>query len=82
MTRTILASELYAMTHDFNIKAVIKSTVKKVLKIPVIFMILCINFKSLYDCLIRLRTTVKKQFMINVMCLRETYEKREITKIK
>jgi hypothetical protein len=38
--------------------------------------------KSLYDCLIKFDTTQKKRFMINVMNLWQSYEEREITKIK
>ena len=46
------------------------------------FMIICTNFKSLYDCLVRLGSTHEKRLMIDIMCLRESYERRKITKIK
>ncbi len=47
-----------------------------------ISLILIIDSKFLYDCLIRLRTTVKKRLMMNVMTLRQCYERREITEMK
>ena len=70
------------MTHDFDAGAVIKSIVKKILAISTLPMIVCIDSKSLYDCLIRLKITQKKRLMIDIMCLREVYEKREITEIR
>ena len=70
------------MAHGFDADAVIKSTVKKILAISALFMIVCIDLKSLYKCLIRLGTTQKKHFMINIMCLKKAYERREITKIR
>ncbi len=47
-----------------------------------IFLILVTDFKSLYDCLIRLRTIMKKRLMMNVMILRQSYERREIIEVK
>ena len=70
------------MTHDFDADAVIKSIVKKFLAISILFMIVCINSKFLYDCLIRLKITQKKRFMIDIMCLKKIYERRKITEIR
>ena len=42
---------------------------------------ICTDSKSLYDCLVKLRTTVEKRLIINVMSLQEAYEKREILEI-
>ncbi len=52
------------------------------LDLELISLILIIDFKSLYDCLIRLRTIVKKRLMMNVMILRQSYERREIIEVK
>ena len=81
VTRSVLASELYAMAHEFDFEAVIKSTIDLILN-TFIFMIICIDSKSLYDCLMKLKNTQKKRFMIDVMCLRQSYKRREIMKIK
>ena len=47
-------------------------------KIP---LILCVDSKSLYDCLIKLGTTKEKRLMIDIICIRQSYERREITEI-
>jgi hypothetical protein len=81
MTRSVLAAELYEMSHDFDVDSMLKATLTKMLDAPV-FLILITDFKSLYDCLIRLDITVKKRLMIDVMTLRQSYERREITEVK
>jgi hypothetical protein len=82
MIRNVLAAELYAMTHDFDVDSVLKSTLTKMLDLGLISLILVIDFKSLYDCLIRLEITVEKRLMIDVMILRQSYERREIIEMK
>lgn len=81
VTRSVLASELYAMAHGFDMGAAIKSTIEKVLQqsLP---MIICTDSKSLYDCLVKLGTTQEKRLMVDLMCLRQSYERREIAEIK
>jgi len=69
------------MAHGFNITVAIKSTVDKVLQIN-LPLVLCTDSKSLYNYLIRLRTTQEKRLMINIICLRQAYERRQITKVK
>jgi hypothetical protein len=81
VTRSILASELYAMAHGFDIAAATKSTIDKALQID-IPLVLCTDSRSLYNCLVKLGTTTEKRLMIDVMCLRQAYERREITEVK
>jgi len=69
------------MAHGFNIGAVIKSTLDKVLQVN-LPLVLCTNLKSLYNCLIRLGTTQEKRLIINIICLRQAYKQRQITKVK
>jgi hypothetical protein len=80
MTRNVLAAELFAMIHDFDVSSVLKSILIKMLD-KVVSLILVTNSKSLYDCLIRLSTTIEKRLMIDVMILRQFYERREITEM-
>jgi hypothetical protein len=83
VTRNVLVAELYAMIHDFDVESVLKTILTKMLESDAfIFLILVTDFKSLYDCLIRLRIIVEKRLMMNVMTLRQSYERREITEIK
>jgi Reverse transcriptase (RNA-dependent DNA polymerase) len=81
ITRSVLASELYAMAYGFDIAAVIKSTAEKILCKP-IPLALCTDSKSLYDCLVKLGTTREKRLMIDLMCLRQAYERREVAEVK
>ena len=71
MIKNILISRLYVMIYDFDVDAIIKSIVKKILIISTLFMIVYINFKFLYECLIRLKIIQKKRFMIDIMCLKK-----------
>ncbi|KAI9036662.1 uncharacterized protein KD926_001616 [Aspergillus affinis] len=81
VTRSVLASELYAMAHGSDIAFAIKSTLDQILQtnIPIV---LCTESKSLYDCLVRLGSTQEKRLMINIMYLRQAYKCRQITDIK
>jgi len=81
VTRSVLASELYGMAHGFDISVAIKSTVDKVLQIN-LPIVLCTDSKSLYDCLVRLGTTAEKRLMVDVMCLRQAYEQRQIAEVE
>ena len=81
ITRSILASELYAIAYSFDIGAAIKATVELQLNISLL-LILCTNSKLIYECLIKLETTQEKRLMIDIICLHQSYERREITKVK
>jgi hypothetical protein len=83
VTRSVLVVELYAMIHDFDVESVLKTTLTKMLESDAfISLILVTDFKSLYDCLIRLKIIVEKRLMMNVMILRQSYERRKITEVR
>ncbi|EDU51549.1 conserved hypothetical protein [Pyrenophora tritici-repentis Pt-1C-BFP] len=42
----------------------------------------CTDSYSLYECLVKLGTTAEKRLMIDIMALRQSYERREITEIR
>jgi hypothetical protein len=65
--------ELYGIAYRFNIGAVIKLTVNKILNINLPFVI-CTDLKSLYNCFIRLSTIQEKRLIINIICLRQVYK--------
>ncbi len=81
VTRSVLAVELYALAHDFDLDAAFKATLFNILD-HFVSLVLCTDSKSLYDCLIKLDTTQKKRLMIDVMSLRQSYERREIIEMK
>jgi hypothetical protein len=71
------------MIHGFDVESVLKAILTKLLGNKILIsLILAIDSKFLYDCLIRLKTTVKKRLMMNVMTLRQCYERREIIEMK
>jgi hypothetical protein len=81
VTRSVLASELYGMAHGFDMGVSVKSTVDRALQID-LPLVVCTDSKSLYECLVKLGTTQEKRLMIDVMCLRQAYERREIAEVK
>jgi hypothetical protein len=83
ITRSVLAAELYAMTNDFDVEVVIKSIIEHILKLKnPLSLILLTDSKSLYDCLVKLNTIAEKRLMIDLMCLRQSYERRKIAEIR
>jgi hypothetical protein len=70
------------MAYGFDIRAMIKLTLEQILQIKTFTLLLCTDSKSLYDCLVKLGTTQEKRLMVDLMCLRQSYERREITEIK
>lgn len=81
ITRSVLAAELYAMAHGFDMGIAIKTTMNAMLRRE-ISMYLCTDSKSLYECISKLGTTQEKRLMIDILCLRESYERREITELR
>ena len=68
ITRSVLASELYAIAHSFDIGAAIKAIVELQLNISLL-LILYTDFKSIYECFIKLGTIQEKRLIINIICL-------------
>ena len=81
VTRSVLASELYGIGYRFDIRASVKLTIEKALKIN-LPLVLCTDSKSLYDYLVKLRITQEKRLIIDVIYLRQTYERCGIAEVK
>jgi hypothetical protein len=79
--RSVLTAKLYAMINDFDVEAIIKSIIERMLHI-ILSLILLTDSKSLYDCLVKLDTIAEKRLMIDLMCFRQSYERREIAEIR
>jgi len=81
VTRSVLASEIYGFVNGFDLGYVIAHTLRKVtdrLSLPPIPLIVCTDSYSLYECLVKLGTTTEKRLMIDIMGLRQSYERREM----
>lgn len=70
------------MVHGFDIKAIIKSTIKKIFNIKLLLIIVCIDFKLLYNCLIKLSSIQKKRFIIDLIYLQQLYKQWKIMEIR
>ena len=81
VTRSVLASELYSIAYGFDMGTLVKSIIDRVLEMELL-LVVCTDSKSLYECLVKLGTTREKRLMIDVMCLRQAYERREIAEVK
>jgi hypothetical protein len=85
VTRSVLASEIYGMVNGFDIGIAITTTLRMIterLGLPAIPLVICTDSYSLYECLVKLGTTKEKRLMIDIMALRQSYERREITEIR
>lgn len=69
------------MAHGFDIGAAVKATAEKLLQLKLPLTV-CTDSKSLYECLVKLGTTQEKRLMIDILCLRQSYERREIAEVK
>ena len=77
----VLASELYVIVAGFNIATTLQSTIKGIIQAKIL-LILYTDSYSLYDCIIRLGTTAEKRLIIDIIGLRQSYERREINKVR
>jgi hypothetical protein len=56
------------MAYSFNIGALVKSIINKVLEIELLLVVYT-NSKLLYECLVKLGITREKYLIINIICL-------------
>ncbi|KAJ5130346.1 uncharacterized protein N7515_006385 [Penicillium bovifimosum] len=85
VTRSVLASEVYGMVAGVDMAYAISSTLKMVtdhLNLPLIPTVVCTDSYSLYECLVKLGTTKQKRLMIDIMALRQSYERRELQEVR
>lgn len=85
VTRSVLASEIYGMVGGVDMALAINSTINMItdqLNFPKVPIIVCTDSYSLYECLVKLGTTKEKRLMIDIMALRQSYERRELAEIR
>jgi hypothetical protein len=56
--------------------------IAKQLGFPPTPIVVCTNSYLLYKCLVKLGTTKEKRLMINIMAIRQSYKRRELTEIR
>ncbi|KHJ36427.1 hypothetical protein EV44_g3709 [Erysiphe necator] len=85
VTRSVLASEIYGMVGGVDMGYAIATTINLIfsqLDLPEIPIIVCTDSYSLYECIVKLGTTKEKRLMIDIMALRQSYERRELYEIR
>src|SRR6266536_1206148 len=84
VTRSILASKIYGIVGGVDMTIIINTTIKMIteqLGFSYTLIIVYTDSYSLYKCLVKLSTTKEKRLMIDIIALRQLYERREITEI-
>jgi transposase InsO family protein len=85
VTRSVLASEVYGMVAGVDMAYALATTLHMItahLGLPVVPTIVCTDSYSLYECLVKLGTTKEKRLMIDIMALRQSYERRELQEVR
>lgn len=65
----------------FAINTTLKMATNK-LGLPYVPTVVYTDSYSLYECLVKLGTTKEKRLMIDIMALRQSYERRELFEIR
>lgn len=85
VTRSVPASELYAKVHGVDAVISLSTTMKLIteqLGFDDIPTIICTDSFSLYECMVKMGTTKEKQLLIDILGIRQSYERREISEIR
>jgi len=84
ITRSVLASEAYGMVAGVDTAYALASTlmITERLHLPPTPTIVCTDSYSLYEYLVELGTTKDKCLMIDIMALRQSYERRELHEVR
>jgi hypothetical protein len=85
VTKSILILEIYGMVGGVDMSFAIGFTLTMIIKqlgLFIILIIVCIDFYSLYECLIKFGTIKEKRLIIDIIAIRESYENRELFEIR
>jgi hypothetical protein len=81
----VLALEIYGIVKGVDMAIAINTTIKIIteqLGFSQTPIVVCTDLYLLYECLIKLGTTQEKRLIIDIIALRQSYERREITEIQ
>jgi hypothetical protein len=73
------------MVNGVNIRIAFATTLEMIitrLNQPEIPLVICTNSYSLYECLVKLGTTQEKRLIIDILALRQLYERKKIAEIR
>jgi hypothetical protein len=82
--RNSLASEIYRIVDSLDLVYIIAATLKIIIdqrNLPEIPIVLYIDSKFLYKYIIKLGITKEKRLMIDIITIRQAYEKKELFEI-
>jgi hypothetical protein len=85
VTRSVLVLEIYGMVGGINMSFAIGSTLTMIIKqlgLFTILIIVCTDFYSFYECLVKFGITKEKRLIIDIMVIRKSYENRELFEIR
>jgi hypothetical protein len=83
--KSVFASKVYAMAYSVDIAVVIRTIINKIinrLRLPKAFVVVCINFLFLYEYFVKLGTIKEKRLMIDIMVLRQIYERQKVFDVR
>jgi hypothetical protein len=73
------------MAESVNMAVAIGITINRIvakLGAPSVFIVVYTNFLFLYECFMKLGTIKEKRFMINIMAIRQAYERQKMRNIR
>ena len=73
------------MAHGADIAIAMRGTINMIMRrlgLPQVPIIVCTDSLSLYECLVKLGTTKEKRLMIDIIALREAYERGKLNEIR
>jgi hypothetical protein len=73
ITRSVLASEIYGLVGGFDLVYVLADTLRMItsrIKLLIILFIIYTDSYSLYECLVKLGTTIEKRLIIDIINLK------------
>jgi hypothetical protein len=76
---------VYAIAHGIDTAVLIGTTFDKIATIfgiSSVQVVVCINSFSLYEYLVKLGTIKKKRLIIDIMIMRQTYERQKISDVR
>jgi hypothetical protein len=85
ITKSVLTSEVYAIAEGVNMAVAIGIIIDRIvikLGALLVSIVVCTNFLFFYECFIKLGTTKEKRFIIDIMAIRQAYERQKMRDIR